>query len=168
MHSDYEKPEREKLSWSEIDKRKEKGGQRKSRSGYGDGPYQSKAEKARVETKYKQKLEEMFSGVKKLPKEQKDQLSKLRDLTDRDAFGEGADRYLAEHGYPEAWEDLTDFLRHRSPAILSEVVDRLEKILAYQSDTRKGMFKKDLELIEMTTRDKDLRKKVVGILQKLP
>ena len=167
MHSDYEKPEREKLSWSEIDKRKEKGGQRRSRSEERDRPYQSKATKARVETKYKQKLEEMFSGVKKLSKEQRDQLTAMRDIADRDAFGEKADAYLATHGYPEAWEDLTDFLRHRSPSVLAEVVDRLEKILPEQSETRKMMFKKDLELIEMTTRDKDLRKKVVGLLQKI-
>ena len=162
MFSDYK--EREKLSWSEIDKRKDRSRHTNAR----EEQYRDrKNQKDFAMGKYKQALENLFTPGKKLSKSEAKQLKKIRETSDRSEFMELADVYIEEHGLPNAWDDLENFLRHKDAQVLSETIRRMETLLEEQSDTRRGNFQKDLHLIEMTTRDKELRKQVSALLKNL-
>lgn len=161
---------RERLSWSEIDKRKDKGGSRKPR---GDGDRDDRPRSPSSMSRYKQKLEQLFSPAgksaksgAKLSDEQREAFKKLQSTTDRSEFQVQADAYLQQFGLPNDWEYLETFLRHKAPEILKDVIARMEAQLPEQTEVRKGNFQKDLQLIEMTTRDKDLRKQVSELLKK--
>jgi len=156
--------EREKRSWSEIDKLKDRSPHR--RENYREG-HRDRFQKERAMSKYKAQLEKFFSKDTKLNKDAQKELKKLREISDRADFLKQADAFIEEHGLPHRWEDLENFLRHKDSEILSETIRRMEALLSEQSDTRRGNFQKDLHLIEMITRDKDLRKRVCQVLKSL-
>ena len=160
MSSEYR--ERERLSWSEIDKLKDRGGYGRSKRSERETPSEQRALH-----KYKAELEKLFQPGTKLGKDAEKQLKKLRETSDRRKFMDLADKYLEEFGLPHAWEDLENFLRHKDVQILKEVIRRMEVLLNDQTDTRKENFQKDLHLIQMTTRDKELRKQVNQLIKSL-
>src|SRR5262245_23519513 len=125
--------ERERLSWAEIDKRRDRSSHtRKDRTEH------PAHEDKRAMSRYKEKLEDLFNPEKKVvPKEHKehaDELKALREASDRSVFVTLADAYLAAYGWPESWEDLENFLRHRDPAVLREAIGRMEAIVDAQSE----------------------------------
>jgi len=160
MTSEYR--ERERPSWSEIDKMKDRGGSKRPKRQ--DRPDRSSE---RALSKYKAQLEKIFSPGKKLGKEPEKQLKKIRETSERAEFMTMADKYIEDHGLPHSWEDLENFLRHKNAEVLTETIRRMESLLLEQTATRKENFQKDLNLIQMTTRDKDLRKQVSQLIRKL-
>lgn len=151
----YEYKDRgERKSWAEIDKARNRSSHRKPSHEEREAPQDRRAMSV-----YKSKLEQMFSPakIKKAPREQNPALQKLKSVTDRAEFIALADTYLAANGIPVVWEDLEVFLRHKEPSILREVVERMAAIAPEQTPIRKENFKRDLHVIEMTTRDKELR-----------
>ena len=160
MVSEYR--EREKRSWSEIDKMKD-------RSSYRREKYEErqKPSSQRALHRYKAQLEKLFKPGTKLGKDAEKKLKKLRETSDRSEFIGLSNKYIEEFGLPHSWGDLENFLRHKEVEILAEVIRRMEVLLGEQTETRKENFQKDLHLIQMTTRNKDLRKQVGQLIHPL-
>jgi len=154
--------ERERRSWSEIDKLKDRSGYRREKREERQGPTSQRALH-----RYKAQLEKLFKPGTKLGKDAEKKLKKLRETSDRSEFINLSNKYIEEFGLPHSWEDLENFLRHKEVEVLAEVIRRMEVILKEQTDTRKDNFQKDLHLIQMTTRHKDLRKQVGQLIHRL-
>jgi len=163
-NEDRDRLDRDKPSWSEMDKRRD-------RSQYSsDGSDQRRSKKknnAYAIGKYKAALEDLFSPEKKLSQDQRQQIQKIQETSDRGEFIQLADEYIQAHGLPSAWGDISNFLRHKNPDVLNQTIDHMETLFEDQTETRQGNFIKDLSLIEMTTRDRNLRKRVHKLIQEL-
>jgi hypothetical protein len=163
MAPEYE--ERERRSWSEIDKLKDRSGHRKPDRGENQ---QDRLRDKRAMSQYKAQLDKLFTpGKKNMDDEDTPKLKKLREISDRGEFIKAANKFLQDSSLPNQWEDLENFLRHDDPELLSETINRMEGLLSEQSQTAQENFQKDLHLIEMTTRDKVLRKQVSKLLRKI-
>ena len=148
--------EKERKSWAERDKMAGRSAHRKEARP--DRPPSRRASAA-----LKKRLDAMFTMGEKLSDEQLEALREMQDAPDRDAFVVLADQYIATHGLPSGWNTLGIFLRHREPKVLTEVIERMEKIMTKESEVARGNFAKDLSAIEMTTRDRDLRRLTIRV-----
>lgn len=149
----YDEEDREKPDWREIDKMKD-------RSKHVDKD-REKAERAdrpkRVsyaQKQYKKKLEEFFSiGKNKEDKQKQDELKKIKDIKNRNAFMKAASEYVEKNGFPRDFDFLIEMLDHKESEKVIESMRMLEALFKDETETRKDMIKQKVHILGMTSSD---------------
>jgi hypothetical protein len=155
--------ERERISWREIDRRKD-------RSPY--APKESPREKERsrrsewVMKKYRKEADKLFMGKKGTKKHQKT-LSDIDRFHGTDQFETAVKSYLDQYGLPEDWSTLSLVLDYSDPDAVSAAIRAMKPLCALRSLTEQQGFKARLDILAMTTRNGDLRDLAEEVLKTL-
>jgi hypothetical protein len=145
--------EREKISWREIDRRKD-------RSPY--APKESTQDRERtprsqwMKKKYRKEVDKLFMGKKGTKKHQK-----ARDDIDRyhgtDQFETTVKTYLDQYGLPDDWNTLSLLLDYSDAEKVLQVLAGMKNLYETRTPMEKQGFKAKVDILAMTARDGDLR-----------
>lgn len=153
MVRERDEEERERLSWREIDRRKD-------RSPYAPKETPRDQKRSRrsewVMKKYRKEADKLFMGKKGTKKHQK-----AHDDIDRfhgtDQFEEAVKTYLDQYGLPEDWSTLSLLLDYSDPEKVLQVLTRMKELYESRSPIEKQGFKAKVDILAMTASDSDLR-----------
>src|SRR3989304_288905 len=145
--------EKEKLSWREIDRRKD-------RSPY--APKETPVDQARsrrsewVMKKYRKEADKLFMGKKGTKKHQK-----ARNDIDRfhgtDQFEAAVKAYLDQYGLPDDWSTLSLLLDYSDSQKVLQALAAMKDLYEAKSPIEKQGFKAKVDILAMTASDSDLR-----------
>lgn len=152
-----------KLSWKEIDKRKDKGRSSKRQM---KSSLERALENPALKKYYLQEAEKLFSGSKDAEKERS--MAMLRELYGGPAFEEAAIEHHKKYGLPSDWNELLMFLEIKNePDIVSEAMKLLMTMAAERNTLDRNNFKAKLKLLTMTTEDIDIRDQATQYLNSI-
>ena len=155
--------EKEKLSWSEIDKRRD-GSAHVSREHGEQRPKSPRKEWA--QKMYLKEIENLFKG-KKASKEHAAALKEVHERAGTKKFAPAVKKYLKEYGMPDDWSTLFLLLDYEDLAVAKDAVAAL---LALAPEAQLNLLeglKSKLNIIIMTATDDDLRDLAEEALQQL-
>ena len=153
MIRDHGDGEREKLSWREIDRRKD-------RSPY--APKETPRDQTRsrrsewVMKKYRKEADKLFMGKKGTKKHQKAH-SDLDRYHGTDQFETVVKAYLDQYGLPEDWSTLSLLLDYSDPQMVLQALTAMKDLYEARSPIEKQGFKAKVDILAMTASDSDLR-----------
>lgn len=153
MVRQHDGDEREKLSWREIDRRKD-------RSPY--APKEAPADEVRsrrsewMMKKYRKEADKLFMGKKGTKKHQK-----ARNDIDRyhgtDQFETAVKTYLDQYGLPDDWSTLSLLLDYSNSGSVLQALAAMKDIYETRSLVEKQGFRAKVDILAMTASDSDLR-----------
>jgi len=155
--------EREKISWREIDKKKD-------RSPYApkerpeDRPRSQKSEWRMKQ--YRKQADKLFMGEKGTKKHQKAH-SDIERYHGTDRFEEAARTYVEQYGLPDDWRTLSLLLDYSDPEIVSQVLSAMKGLYEARTSAEKLGFKAKVDILAMTASNSDLRDSAEEILKTL-
>lgn len=145
--------EREKISWREIDRRKD-------RSPY--APKEAPKDRERshrsewMKKHYRKEVDKLFMGKKGTKKHQK-----ARDDIDRyhgtDQFEAAVKAYLDQYGLPDDWSTLSLLLDYSDAEKVLQALTVMRDLYEARTPMEKQGFKAKVDILAMTARDNDLR-----------
>jgi hypothetical protein len=149
----HDENEGEKISWREIDRRKD-------RSPY--APKETPQDRVRsrrsewVMKKYRKEADKLFMGKKGTKKHQK-----ARDDIDRyhgtDQFETAVKAYLDQYGLPDDWSTLSLLLDYSDSQKVLQALTAMKDLYEARSPIEKQGFKAKVDILAMTASDSDLR-----------
>jgi hypothetical protein len=149
----HDEDERERISWREVDRRKD-------RSPF--APKEMPKDRGRprrsewVMKKYRKEADKLFMGKKGTRKHQK-----ARDDIDRyhgtDQFEGAVKAYLDQYGLPDDWSTLSLLLDYSDSDKVLEALNAMKSLYESRSPMEKQGFKAKLDILAMTTINSDLR-----------
>jgi hypothetical protein len=149
----HDEDEREKISWREIDRRRD-------RSPY--APKETPGDRVRsrrsewVMKKYRKEADKLFMGKKGTKKHQK-----VHDDIDRyqgtDQFETAVKAYLDQYGLPDDWSTLSLLLDYSDPEKVLQALAAMKDLYETRSPIEKQGFKAKVDILAMTASDSDLR-----------
>ena len=155
--------EKEKLSWSEIDKKRD-GSAHVSRE---PGEHRPKSpRKEWAQKMYLKEIENLFKG-KKATKEHAAALKEIHERAGTKKFTPAVKKYLKEFGMPDDWSTLFLLLDYSDIAVAKDAAAALIALAPEAQLNLKEGLKSKLNIIIMTTTDDDLREIAEEALQKL-
>lgn len=173
--ADDDKPERQKRSWREIDKGRDRGGPRKSN----DDRERDRFQRSTQYTKYKQGLDRLFSGGEmpeelrgKLDptgenKERDDALKKIRLAEDQKSFAAAVDELLAKYDFPPDAYLLDRALEHPRTEVVLRAMDHLEAMIDAGEFKPPASLKLRLQGLELSADDSDVQERAAALRKKL-
>jgi hypothetical protein len=153
MIRDHGGGEREKLSWREIDRRKD-------RSPY--APKETPRDQTRsrrsewVMKKYRKEADKLFMGKKGTKKHQKAH-NDLDRYHGTDQFETVVKAYLDQYGLPEDWSTLSLLLDYSDPQTVLHALTAMKDLYEVRNPIEKQGFKAKVDILAMTASDGDLR-----------
>lgn len=163
MTGNHDDHDREKPSWREIDRRR-------------DRPFRSRSERQKKPgSRWQQEMirrealrqaEALFAGKKGRP-EYKKALAALEDQRAQPTFKDAAAAFLAEYGLPDDWRSLLLFLDYPDPAVITEVLERLKALAPHQSLTELQGFKGKLRTMALTSRFPEVQQQAETLLAEI-
>jgi hypothetical protein len=154
--------ERERPSWREIDRlrdRARQGGKESKPPGGG-----KQQEKIRQEAL--KQAEALFAGKLQRP-EYKKALAKLEDQRATPQFLAAAEKFFQDYGLPEDWRGLMLFLDYNDPALVAEALERLQLLAPSQSMTELQGLKGKLRTLSLTSRFLEIKEQAADMLEEL-
>jgi hypothetical protein len=155
--------EREKLSWRDIDKLRD-------RSRHVSGERKSFQERTlRSEWAKKQHLreaEKFFQG-KKGTAAYKEAHTALHEKYGSPDFQEAAKNFLQQFGLPDEWGSLLLLLDYHEPRVVKEALGAMKAMYEKRSLIEQRGFKGKVRVLVMTTREKGVRQECEKILAEL-
>ena len=143
---DSDSDEREKPSWREIDRRRD-------RSRHVSRDDRSSKEKALRSTwakeQYLKKVDKFFQG-KKGGKEHKAALNAIHSNYGTSKFAAAVKKYLKKYGIPEDWSTLMLLLDFRDDEVLVEVIEVMKALAPERSQMERHGFRDKLEILSLT------------------
>ena len=153
MIRDHGEGEREKLSWREIDRRKD-------RSPY--APRETPTDRPRsrrsewMMKKYRKEADKLFMGKKGTKKHQK-----ARNDIDRfhgtDQFETAVKTYLDQYGLPDDWSTLSLLLDYSESESVLKALAAMKDLYETRSLVERQGFRAKVDILAMTASDSDLR-----------
>ena len=162
--ADFDERE-ERLSWSEIDKLKDR-----SKHVGRDKPKFRKKPSVKEEWAKKQYLKEidkLFSGVKEETKEQKSARMDISNNYGSNKFNNVVEHYIKKYGFPNDWGTLIMMLDHKDPKIVIETLKALKGGMHENSMAEQQGFKSKVKILAMTAEDDELRELAEEIVEEL-
>jgi len=153
MVRDSDGDEREKLSWREIDRRKD-------RSRY--APKEEPKERERsprsewMKKQYRKEADKLFLGKKGTKKHQKAHAD-IDRYHGTDQFEAAVKTYLDQYGLPDDWSALSLLLDYPDPEKVKEALTAMRNLYETRTPMEKQGFKAKLDISVMTASDSDLR-----------
>jgi hypothetical protein len=145
--------EREKPSWREIDRRKD-------RSPYAPKETPQDQERSRrsewVMKKYRKEADKLFMGKKGTKKHQKAH-NDLDRYHGTDQFETVAKAYLDQYGLPDDWSTLLLLLDYSDSRTVLQALAAMKDLYEARSPIEKQGFKAKVDILAMTASDSDLR-----------
>ncbi len=149
----HDEDERDRISWREIDRRKD-------RSPYAPKePPKFKDRSRRSEwmmKRYRKEADRLFMGKKGTKKHQK-ALSEIDHYHGTDRFDEVVKDYLDQYGLPDDWNTLSLMLDYSDPEKVLEVLDMMKGLYEARTPVEKQGFRAKLDILAMTTNNSDIR-----------
>ncbi len=155
--------EREKLSWREIDRRRD-------RSPH--APKEPPKEHTRsrrsewVMKKYRKEADKLFMGKKGTKKHKKAQVD-IDRYHGTEQFDEAVKSYLDQYGLPDDWRTLSLLLDYTDPEKVLEAIHAMRPLYQTRSPMEKQGFKSRLDILAMTSGHRDLRDAAEEMLKTL-
>jgi len=153
MNRRHDVEEGEKLSWREIDRRKD-------RSPYAPKEVpQDRVRSHRSEwamKKYRKEADKLFMGKKGTKKHQKAHHD-IDRYHGTDQFEAAMKAYLDEYGLPEDWSTLLLLLDYSDPEKVLQALAAMKDLYEARSPVEKQGFKAKVDILAMTASDSDLR-----------
>jgi hypothetical protein len=149
----HDEDERERISWREIDRRKD-------RSPYAPKEKPPDRERSRrsewVMKKFRKEADKLFMGKKGTKKHQK-ALSEIERYHGTDQFEAMVKTYLDLYGLPDDWSTLSLLLDYPEAEKVLEVLTAMKNLYESRTPIEKQGFKAKVDILAMTTQDGDLR-----------
>ncbi|MFP3867953.1 MAG: hypothetical protein ACLFUU_07315 [Desulfobacteraceae bacterium] len=163
MPSNRDDEERERPSWREIDRRKDRSrhvrSQPKPRRG-------RKAEAERIRTQALKEAEALFAGKRGRPEYQK-ALRTLEAHHGTAKFQATAKKFLAEYGLPEDWSTLMLLLDYSDPEVVQEVLNCLRTQVKSRSRVEQQGLQGKLRTMALTTKNLELKQAAEAIIAEI-
>jgi hypothetical protein len=158
-----EDEEREKLSWREIDKLKDR-----SKHVSREKPeFQKKSPKSEwLSKQYRRKAETLFADRKET-KDHRTAHSSIHKYHGTDRFNSTVKKYLKEYGLPDDFSTLFLLLEYKDREVVKEVLNLLKEKIGEQSLKIKEGFKSKIGIMAMTSDDEELRELAEKMLEEL-
>jgi hypothetical protein len=155
--------EREKPSWREIDRRRDRSphAPKETRE---DRPRSGRSEW--VMKKYRKEADKLFMGRKGTKKHQK-ALSDIERYNGTDQFEETVKAYLEEYGLPEDWTTLSLLLDYSDPQTVLKALEAMKGLYPGRAPAEQRGFKARVDILAMTASDRDLRDAAEDMLKDL-
>jgi len=148
-----EDEEREKLSWRERDRLKD----RSKHVSQEKPEFRKKSPKSEwLSKQYRKQADALFAG-KKETKEHQAAHSALRKYHGTDKFNSTAKKYLKEYGLPDDFSTLFLMLDYKDGEIVKQVLDLLKAKVSDQSLKIQEGFKSKVRIMAMTADDEEIR-----------
>jgi len=160
--SNYDEEEREKLSWREIDKLKD-GSKHVSRE---KPPYRRSKRSEWAQKQYRKEAERLFMG-KKGSDEYKKAINEIHNRHGTPKFNSVVKNFIKKYGLPDDWDTLFLLLDYKEVDTVGEVLSKLKNDYRERSSIEMQGFRAKLEIVAMTTGDKELRETVQEALKEL-
>ncbi|MBS3907371.1 MAG: hypothetical protein KGZ49_10090 [Syntrophaceae bacterium] len=161
--SQHDEDEREKISWREIDRRRD-------RSPHAPKEVSGERKKSRqsewVMKKYRKEADKLFMGKKGTKKHKKAQ-GDIDRFHGTEQFEEAVKNYLDQCGLPDDWRTLSLLLDYSDPEKVLEAIQSMRTLYETRSPIEKQGFKAKLDILAMTTSHSDLRDAAEEMLKSL-
>ena len=156
--------ERDKISWREIDRRKD-------RSRYApketSQPRQPQHRSEWIKRQYRKEADKLFMGKKGTKKHQK-ALSDIDRYHGTDQFNAAVKNYLDQYGLPDDWSTLSLLLDYSDAQNVSQALAAMKNLYETRTPVEQRGFKSKVDILAMTARDSDLRDLAEETLRALP
>ncbi len=155
--------EREKISWREVDRRKD-------RSPF--APKETPQDRTRsrqsewVMKKYRKEADKLFMGKKGTKKHQKAH-NDIDRYHGTDQFEASVKAYLDQYGLPEDWSTLSLLLDYSDSEKVIQAITAMKNLYENRTPMEKQGFKAKVDILAMTASDSDLRDFAEGMLKTL-
>jgi hypothetical protein len=163
MVSSSDSDEREKPSWREIDRRRD-------RSRHASRDKRSRKEKSVRSTwakaQYLKEVDKFFTG-KKGGKEHKTALNAIHRAYGTSRFATSVNKYLRKYGIPDDWSTLMLMLDYRDDQVVAQVIEAMQALAPERSAIEKRGFMDKLEIISFTASSSQIISLVESILKEL-
>jgi len=158
----YDDEDREKLSWREID-------QRRDRSSHVSGgkSYQERSLKSDWAKKQHLREAEKFFQGKKGTEAYKKAYTALHEKYGTPGFKEAAQKFIQEFGMPDEWGTLLLIMDINEPALVKDAIVAMKGMYEKRSPIEQKGFKGKLKILAMTAKDKSVRQEVEKILDEI-
>ncbi len=159
----HDEEEREKISWREIDRRRDRSPHAPKE------PLREQARSRRSEwvmKKYRKEADKLFMGKKGTKKHKKAQ-GDIDRFHGTEQFNEVVKNYLDQYGLPEDWQTLSLLLDYSDPEKVLEAIHAMKPLYETRSPMEKQGFKAKLDILAMTTTHSDLRDTAEEMLKSL-
>jgi hypothetical protein len=150
--------DRERLSWREIDQRRD--GTRHRDKAPARVP-KAQAESIRIQALAQ--AEALFKGKRGQPEYQRD-LKLLEAAHGSKKFPQLAKNFLEEYGLPEEWGALTRFLDYTDPDVVAAALQAMAGQLEKRSRVEQQGFKGRLQVLALTSPHPEIRRVAEDIL----
>ena len=153
MTQRHDEGEREKLSWREIDRRKD-------RSPY--APKEAPKDQVRsrrsewVMKKYRKEADKLFMGKKGTKKHQKAH-NDIDRYHGTEQFETAVKTYIDQYGLPEDWSTLSLLLDYSDAEKVLQALAAMKNLYEARNPIEKQGFKARVDILAMTASDSDLR-----------
>ena len=149
----HDEDERDKISWSEIDKRRD-------RSPYAPKethePRQKSHQSEWIKKQYRKEVDKLFLGKKGTKKHEKAH-SDIDRHHGTDQFDATVKTYLDQYGLPDDWATLSLLLDYSDPKKVSQVLSAMKNLYEARTPAEQRGFKAKVDIFAMTATDSDLR-----------
>ncbi len=158
--------ERKGKSWREIDRMRDRGRSRKSRS-EGTSTLEKALEDPRLRDLYLKEAENLFKGPKGRPEHAKD-LRAVHDAYGTPNFPSAVKHYIETYGMPDDWGTLIILLDlEKKPEIIIKAMEGLQDLYDSKGRVEQKGLKSKLRILSMTSGDPDVRETAETILSEL-
>lgn len=155
--------ERDKISWREIDRRKD-------RSPYAPKETPEHRQKSYrsewMKKQYRKEADKLFLGKKGTKKHQKAH-GDIDRYHGTDQFDTTVKDYLDQYGLPDDWSTLSLLLDYSDAEKVSQVLAAMKNLYETRTSAEQQGFKAKVDILAMTSRDSDLRDLAEEILRTL-
>jgi hypothetical protein len=160
---DSDSDEREKPSWREIDRKRD-------RSRHVSRDEHSRGEKSLRSTwakeQYLKEVDKLFQGEKG-SKEHKAALNAIHNNYGTSKFAGAVKKYLKKYGIPDDWSTLMLLLDYKGDEVLVQVIEALKEIAPERSPVERQGFKDKLEILAITASSSTIISLAEKVSQKL-
>ena len=155
--------EREKPSWREIDRRRD-------RCRHASRDDRSTKEKSLSSTwakeQYLKEVDKFFTG-KKGGKEHKTALNAIHRNYGTSKFASAVQKYLQKYGIPDDWSTLMLLLDYKDDDVLGQVIETMKALAPERSTMERHGFKDKLEILSLTASSSQTISLIENIIKEL-
>jgi hypothetical protein len=145
--------ERDKPSWREIDRRRDR------------SRHASRDDRSTKE-KYLKEVDKFFTG-KKGGKEHKTALDAIHRSYGTSKFASSVQKYLQKYGIPDDWSTLMLLLDYKDDDVLAQVIETMRTLVPERSTMERHGFKDKLEILSLTASSSQTISLIENIIKEL-
>ncbi len=156
--------ERERLSWREIDKLRDRSPHTRRRR------EETQAERALknkwLKERYLKEVEKLFAG-KKGSKDHEKALQKIHKAYGTNRFTKAVRDYVKEYGLPDDWGTLILLLDHKDAEIVCEALKALKELYPDKGPVEQQGFMSKVRVLSLTSKSERVQEEALAVLEEL-